>query len=477
MATTAYNEKPLSEKDLENAPGQTTFITREDEPRAAVADAFALREGDEDQEDFKTLGWFKAGLVLTCEAIALGTLSFPQNFYRLGMAGGIIANCGFIVIAYVTTHWMVDFKLRYPHVLNVAEAGEVIFGKWGGRVLGVGMVAKSIGLASSHVLAGKIALSVFDDGKTCSIVFAVVVAVISAALSYSRKWSGLTWLSVLSLSCIFTASMITVIAVALQDNTRLIKKGVPIHWEAFPKENVTFYSVSGAILNTVFAYGQVMAVFSFLPEMKRPNDFKKSMLLSQAISLVIYTIVGAVCYRYAGQYVTSPALSMTTRKVEIVAYAFAFVTIIVSGIVAANVGAKYLYTSLFRHSPLLTSKSWKAQGAWLAIIAVVWSVGFVLAELIPFFSQLLTIISSLTSSWFVVGLGGIVYLHMVNPKLPEVVDGGYFKRPSRTFGTCVALSFVLISCFLTPAGLASSIKGIKDGYSGGKYDHPFSCKA
>ena len=122
--------------------------------------------------------------------------------------------------------------------------------------------------------------------------------------------------------------MITVIAVALQDNTRLIKNGVPIEWDAFATQNVSLESVIGAILNTVFAYGQVMAVFSFLPEMKRPNDFKKSMLLSQTISLVIYTVVGAVCYRYAGQYVTSPALSMTSRTVECVAYAFALVTII-----------------------------------------------------------------------------------------------------------------------------------------------------
>ncbi|KAG0666324.1 hypothetical protein C6P46_004891 [Rhodotorula mucilaginosa] len=449
MASAFYNEKPLNEKDTEEEGGvrQTSFVAREDEPRPAVADAFALREGDEDQEDFKTLGWFKAGLVLTCEAIALGTLSFPQNFYRLGMAGGIIANCGFIVIAYVTTHFMVDFKLRYPHVLNVAEAGEVIFGKWGGRFLGIGMVAKSVGLASSHVLAGKIAISTFDNGANCAIGWAVLIAVVSALLSYHRKWSGLTWLSILSLSCIFTASMITIIAVALQDNTRLIKNGVPIEWDAFATQNVSLESVIGAILNTVFAYGQVMAVFSFLPEMKRPNDFKKSMLLSQGISLVIYTVVGAVCYRYAGQYVTSPALSMTS----------------LSGIVAANVGAKYLYTSLFRHSPLLTSKSWKAQGAWLAIIFSVWLAGFVFAELIPFFSQLLTIISSLTSLWFVVGMGGFVYLHLVNPKLPEVVDGGYWKRPSRTFGTIVALLF--------------AITGIKNGYESGKFGHPFSCKA
>ncbi|GAA5973686.1 hypothetical protein JCM8115_002310, partial [Rhodotorula mucilaginosa] len=111
----------------------------------------------------------------------------------------------------------------------------------------------------------------------------------------------------------------------------------------------------------------------------------------------------------------------------------------------------------------LASWSWKAQGAWLAIIFSVWLAGFVFAELIPFFSQLLTIISSLTSLWFVVGMGGFVYLHLVNPKLPEVVDGGYWKRPSRTFGTIVALLF--------------AITGIKNGYESGKFGHPFSCKA
>lgn len=155
----------------------------------------------------------------------------------------------------------------------LCRAGEVIFGKWGGRILGIGMVAKSVGLASSHVLAGKIAISVFDNSKHCSVIWAVVVAVIcrssllsressahtnaslgtAAGLSYSRKWSGLTWLSVLSLTCIFTASMITVVGVAVQDNSRLIKNDVPIHWEAFATENVSVMSVVGALLNTVFS--------------------------------------------------------------------------------------------------------------------------------------------------------------------------------------------------------------------------------
>jgi hypothetical protein len=75
---------------------------------------------------------------------------------------------------------------------------------------------------------------------------------------------------------------------------------------------------------------------------------------------------------------------MIPKTPRIIAYAFALVTIIVSGIVAVNVGAKYTYVALFRNSPMLTSRSWKAQGAWLAIIAGAWIIGFVLAELIPY---------------------------------------------------------------------------------------------
>lgn len=50
-------------------------------------------------------------------------------------------------------------------------------------MLGIGMVAKSVGLASSHVLAGKIAISTFDNGAHCAIGWAVLIAVVSALVS------------------------------------------------------------------------------------------------------------------------------------------------------------------------------------------------------------------------------------------------------------------------------------------------------
>ncbi|BGP13483.1 hypothetical protein JCM10213v2_001403 [Rhodosporidiobolus nylandii] len=466
-------QEPESEKHEKDGQVSSTRPLAAEEGadglRPVVADAFAIKDG-EDVVDFKSLGWMKAGLVITCEAIALGTLSFPSTFKRLGMVGGFLANFFFVIIAYISCYVMVDFKLKYPYVMNVADAGQVMFGKWGGRIIAVGVVAKSIGLASSHILAGKIAISTFDNGANCAIGWAVLIAAVSAALSYQRQWSGLTYMSVASLTCILVACIVTMAAAGTQDLSHLEKNGVPPKWVSFNTDS-GLVDVIGGLTNTVFAYGQNMAVFSFLPEMKRPEDFKKSIILMQAIQLVIYSIVGGVIYSYGGQYTPSPALTMTDRTTAIISYAFALVTIIVSGIVAVNVGAKFFYVQMFRDSPMLVSKSWKAQGAWIGIIVAMYAVGFVLAELIPFFNALLTIVSCLFSTWFVCGLGD-------NPRLPENQGrGGWFSSPGRCVMAAISLLLIIISCAITPLGLYSAIKSIIDGYRNGSYNHPFSCDA
>lgn len=72
----------------------------------------------------------------------MGLLSFPSIFNRLGMVGGVVATLGLGFLAYITAWIMVDFKLRYPGVMNYADAGTVMFGKRGGQILGVGMFLK-----------------------------------------------------------------------------------------------------------------------------------------------------------------------------------------------------------------------------------------------------------------------------------------------------------------------------------------------
>ncbi|TIB30473.1 hypothetical protein E3P86_03493 [Wallemia ichthyophaga] len=59
---------------------------------------------------------------------------------------------------------------------------------------------------------------------------------------------------------------------------------------------------------------------------------------------------------------------------------------------------------------MLTINNWKAQAIWTALAFVTWMLAFVLAQLIPFFSSLLSIISSITNMWFTYGLSGVIWL-------------------------------------------------------------------
>ena len=190
---------------------------------------------------------------------------------------------------------------------------------------------------------------------------------------------------------------------------------------------------------------------------------------------------------------TSPAFTMLSHTLTIVAYAFALVTIIISGILAANIGAKYLYVHTLRDSALLTSNGWKSRFIWIGIVSLVWFVAFLISQLIPFFNQLLTIVSSLFSVWLTYGSAGIIWFWDSSPVMRNFArDANERKMDTRKkwfFGgisilvvslssssiSSVLTSQICLSLAITPLGLYSAIEGIRAGYSKGTYSRPFAC--
>lgn len=372
---------------------------------------------------------------------------------------------------------MIDFKCRHMGVMNFGDAGGVMFGKWGSRIFGWGMILKAMGLAGSHVLVGQTALQNISSHAICNVWWGLIITLLSIILSYNREWHKLWWMSFVSIAAIFIASMITIVATGVQSPSVLVtaKKG-PIYYRAFP-EDPSLMSILGGFTNVLFAYGGNMAVFSFCSEMKKPNDFKKSFGLSQLVATIAYIIVGTTIYIAGGQYTTSPALTMTASTVRITAYSIALITIMVSGILGANVGAKYLYVNTLRNSSLLTSKSWKAQLVWMGMVALVWVVGFIFSELIPFFNPILTIISSLFSVWFICGGAAMLWFYDNHPwfaKPGEEHERSLKPLKQKFFFFCSVLA-LLISIAITPLGLYSAVQSIIDGYRGGSFSHPFAC--
>lgn len=83
---------------------------------------------------------------------------------------------GLGAVATATGYMIGLFKLSYPHVHNMADAGEVLGGPIGREVLGAAQVVFMVFLCGSHVLTGMIAFDtseslaspVFNAWKSCS---------------------------------------------------------------------------------------------------------------------------------------------------------------------------------------------------------------------------------------------------------------------------------------------------------------------
>ena len=109
-----------------------------------------------------------------------------------------------------------------------------------------------------------------------------------------------------------------------------------------------------------------------------------------------------------------------------------------------------------QHSEHLTSHSFVGWATWIGICFIIWVLAFIIAEVIPFFNDLLGVISALFASWFTYGISGIFWFHLT----PRSQYWGTTWQKTKT----VFWGFIVLAgLFIMVAGLYSSIWSIVDG--------------
>lgn len=147
---------------------------------------------------------------------------------------------------------------------------------------------------------------------------------------------------------------------------------------------------------------------------------------------------------------------------------------------------------MFRGTGRLTSRSKRTWAIWVCICICIWTAGWLIAELIPvclasmtqnlrstygvstqFFSDLLSIISSILTVWFTYGLSGVLWIHDHSNKGPEgVAHGGVGFFGSRRARTEMALSVFVVRASLFKCGariLNIFLDFLLDGHHGSRH--------
>ena len=438
-----------SEKQ-QNGAAPTYYERHRKESKYDRGDPF----GDESDSEvkYRTMEWWQASMVMIAETISLGILSLPSVLASIGMVGGVILIFCLGLLATYTGCVIGQFKMAYPHVHNMADAGEVMLGPVGRELFGAAQIIFLIFTMGSHVLTFTIAMNAITSHVTCTIVWGVVGMIILWILTLPRTLKKVSYLSIVSFISITAAVFITMIGVGIERPDPTVQ----------PTVATPFASAFASITNIIFAYAGHVAFFSFISELKNPHDFPKALYLLQVSDTIMYLIVAIVTYRYAGPEVASPALGSTAPTVKKVAYGIALPTIIIAGVIYCHVAAKYIYVRLFRGTKHMSKRTFLSYGSWAAITLTLWVIAWIIAESIPVFNDLLSLISSLFASWFTYGLSGVFWLYLNR--------GRWFKNGKKSALTVLNFAIFGIGAAICVIGLYASGTQIKqDSGSGGTW--------
>lgn len=147
-----------------------------------------------------------------------------------------------------------------------------------------------------------------------------------------------------------------------------------------------------------------------------------------------------------------------------VSFSFMIPTLIFLGVLYASVSARFVFFRIFRDSKHKTQNTLIGWSTWAGILAILWILAFVIAEVIPFFSDLLSLMSSLFDSFFGWIFWGTAYLRM---RQADLGPGFWHQRGIRGYlGAGVNVFIILVGFFFLGAGTyVSSLISISRDHS------------
>lgn len=310
-----------------------------------------------------------------------------------------------------------------------------------------------------HILVGAKYLNTMTNHGMCTVGFAAIFAVISFVCSLPRTFNTLSKLATLSAFFTFVSVLLAAIFAGIESGPDPAadvtdppgQGGAPIV-HVIPAAGTTFVNGLSAFLNISYTFIGQITIPSFIAEMRNPADFPKALWAITIAEIIVFSLVGSIVYVYTGsQYNTAPAFgSLGNELYKKVSFSFMIPTLIFLGVLYASVSARFVFFRLFegtRHKGNHTVVGW---ASWAAILAVTWIVAFIIAEVIPFFSDLLSLMSSLFDSFFGFIFWGVAYLRM---RQADYGPGWVTRRGIRgIWGFSLNVFIIVFGVFMLGAG-------------------------
>ncbi|KAI8937077.1 hypothetical protein NX059_006295 [Plenodomus lindquistii] len=419
-------------------------------------------------ENYRTLGRWRACVILITIEVGIGVLSLPSALQTLGLIPGIIAIIGFGILTTYCGYILVQFYRRYPMVTNLVDCALYVGGKPFEYFLGVAFVFNLVLICASANITMSVALNTLSGHALCTVAFMAFPHIVCWMLCLPRKLTfaaAFSWVCTIS---IVAAVLIVMIALGVAGprappgfDAKIILVGKP-----------TFVETVNALLNIAFAFAGNQSFISVMAEMRNPQkDFAPALFMQKSFEVVVYIVVACVIYALAGDAVTSPALGSAPVIPAKIAYGILIPSVLGTGLVIGITAIKFMYITIMRNMKpdqvnVHNAFTWIL---WIGIGSLFWIVSFIVSNAIPIFSSILNISSAIFISWFTFGLTSVFWLHL-NWK-------NQWSTRQKTFLAVVNYAILLMTVFLNVGGLYTSLKALIDIFHDPNttLNGPFTC--
>nr|XP_031858123.1 uncharacterized protein CI109_006464 [Kwoniella shandongensis]KAA5525195.1 hypothetical protein CI109_006464 [Kwoniella shandongensis] len=405
---------------------------------------------EEGGPNYRNLGWIRAAVLELKTQIGLGVLGLPSVLNTLGFVPGILVILAIGLIITWSDLVVGTFKLAHPEVYTIADVGYIIFGPVGREVIGFAYWLEVVAIAGASFLSISVAFNTITEHATCTVVWALIGAVIVALFASIQTLARISWLGWVGLVSIMSAVITLMVSVGVTDRPSLAPVGEEFVIVTRAFASPSFVEAINAVSIVVFAYAGTPNFFNIVGEMKNPAEYPKSVIVGQGLITVVYLVVGSVVYHFAGQYIASPALGSGGVLVKKVCYGLALPGLVVGGVLYAHTAAKYVFVRILRNSRHLSKNTPTHYAIWYGTVIATCAIGWIIAEAIPFFNDLLSLIGALLGCLICIQTEAYMWM-WDNWRAPNRGSKGWIAMMAMN------ITFFIIGWFLMIAGTYGSV--------------------
>lgn len=410
-------------------------------------------------EDLHVQPWPATAAIMVANVIGCGVLALGGNFAQLGWIGGITVLVAGWIINSFTSILLNYVYCAYPSAVTCGDVAYKFIGpKTGCCFYGFLYTYLFLCMCNFIIVISDSIRSVFYWLQICRVPATLIGAALLIPGNQFRKLSSLTFLCVISSGTIAATLVICLATLMFSNSADSACIG-----DVSPPSLLTY---SASICGFIFAFCGQSIMLEMQVEMKQPADFPKAVFSSFLALLTIYSLVGVTCYLTCGPKTPGELLDVLPKnRITSVAGILMVVHLLVSYTICQQVLVR---ASCIFLVPSAVLAGVKARVKWFCVSTTLLCLAWVVANLIPHFSDIVNITGGLLSTQLAFTVPAVLYVTLWQQR--------FLKRSTGMRSIAIVCFAILcMSAFCTISGTISNFILLIEHFGDGA-DSPFGCK-